>query len=257
MSSALDKSLDDMIVDKKRNRAPRRGRSTRGSTGTTGAVAGATARTRYSGILPSSNGNIAAKQAAAAAQVQSSAGAEKIIVSNLPPDVNEAQIKELFSTTVGPLKEVNLHFDQHGKSKGVAHVQFSRKGDGTKAYNQYNHRLIDGKRPMKIEIIVDPGKAPAPPLAGRLAPAPAAVTTGGGRRGKKGGEDNQLAGVAEAMEGVESNGGRGARGGRRGRGSRRGRGERPAKSAADLDAEMEEYTAAPAAAAAPPAVAAA
>jgi THO complex subunit 4 len=89
---------------------------------------------------------------------------EKIVVSNLPDDVNEAQVKvrsffyqfvrtglnfelsfqELFQTTVGPLREVNLHYDANGRSKGVASVIFQKKGDGNKAYQQYNNRLIDG-----------------------------------------------------------------------------------------------------------------
>ncbi|THH01448.1 hypothetical protein EW026_g1228 [Hermanssonia centrifuga] len=69
---------------------------------------------------------------------------DKIMVSNLPTDVNEVQIRELFTTTVGPLREVTLHYDSKGISKGVAAVQFQRKGDGTKAYQQYNNRLIDG-----------------------------------------------------------------------------------------------------------------
>ena len=90
--------------------------------------------------------------------------AEKIIVSNLPIDVNEAQIKvcsrlstlclsfvliccprqELFHSTIGPLKEVTLHYDANGRSKGVANIMFQRKGDANKAYQQYNNRLIDG-----------------------------------------------------------------------------------------------------------------
>ncbi|TFY70998.1 hypothetical protein EVG20_g2023 [Dentipellis fragilis] len=70
--------------------------------------------------------------------------ADKIIVSNLPLDVNEVQVKELFHTTVGPLRDVTLHYDSAGRSKGVASVHFQRKGDGTKAYQQYNNRLIDG-----------------------------------------------------------------------------------------------------------------
>lgn len=86
---------------------------------------------------------------------------DKIIVSNLPPDVNELQVKvcsalgstlslvpshiqELFHTTVGPLRDVTLHYDSQGRSKGVAAVQFQRRGDGTKAFQQYNNRLIDG-----------------------------------------------------------------------------------------------------------------
>ncbi|OBZ67955.1 mRNA export protein mlo3 [Grifola frondosa] len=210
--------------------------------------------------------------------------ADKIIVSNLPPDVNELQVKELFHTTVGPLKDVTLHYDSQGRSKGVAAVHFQRRGDGTKAFQQYNNRLIDGtlstycveafsataasqgspplgwlsrawlvvgrgdgnvlslhvssfpaaeslatERPMKIEIIVDPSR-PVPPasLASRVAPAPSvpvetAPRTGGGRprRGRGGG----------GVRGRKSN-------------------ERPNKSAADLDAEMEDYSASNAPAAA-------
>ena len=53
-------------------------------------------------------------------------------------------LQELFQTTVGPLKEVTLHYDHKGASKGAASVHFARKGDGSKAYQQYNNRLIDG-----------------------------------------------------------------------------------------------------------------
>ncbi|KAF9652334.1 hypothetical protein BDM02DRAFT_3081169, partial [Thelephora ganbajun] len=146
--------------------------------------------------------------------------AEKIIVSNLPTDVNETQIKELFHSTIGPLKDVTLHYDPTGRSKGVANILFQRKGDGTKAYQQYNNRLIDGKRPMKIEIVVDPVNLPGQSLASRVAPAPAPATNGTTDAPRRGGP-------------------------RRGRGrSARRRNERPNKTAADLDAEMEDYTAA-------------
>ncbi|KAJ7754529.1 hypothetical protein B0H16DRAFT_1542661 [Mycena metata] len=156
--------------------------------------------------------------------------AEKIIVSNLPQDVNEAQVKELFHTTVGPLREVTLHYDATGRSKGVATVLFSKKGDGNRAYSQYNNRLIDGKRPMKIEIVVDPAR-PAPPatLASRVAPAPGVV--------------------AAVPRGNVAGRGRAGAGGRRGRGGRA-KVERTPKTAADLDAEMEDYTASSAPAAA-------
>jgi THO complex subunit 4 len=53
-------------------------------------------------------------------------------------------MQELFQTTVGPLREVNLHYDANGRSKGAASVVFQKKGDGNKAYQQYNNRLIDG-----------------------------------------------------------------------------------------------------------------
>ncbi|KAI0355912.1 hypothetical protein OH77DRAFT_1520509 [Trametes cingulata] len=70
---------------------------------------------------------------------------------------------------------------------------------------------------MKIEIVVDPSK-PAPPasLAARVAPAP-----------------------APAAETTPRTGGRP----RRGRGGGRRKADRPQKTVADLDAEMEDYTA--------------
>jgi len=216
----MDKSLDEIISSKPRG--VRRGSARRGNAraqvlGTAGVSPAA--RARIAGNPPA--------KAVVAAPVGSQP-TDKIIVSNLPQDVNETQIKELFHSTVGPLREVTLHYDSAGRSKGVAAVHFQRKGDGNKAFLQYNNRLIDGKRPMKIEIVV----APQPQsLASRVAP-PATVVE------------------AVVAPGPRTGGGRGR--GRRGgaRGSRKG--DRPPKSAADLDAEMEDYTAsnAPAAVAA-------
>lgn len=62
----------------------------------------------------------------------------KIIVSNLPPDVTEPQIRELFASTVGQVTKVALSFDARGTSKGVAQVEFKRNEDATKAFQQYN-----------------------------------------------------------------------------------------------------------------------
>jgi THO complex subunit 4 len=108
-----------------------------------------TARTQILGA-PITSPSTRARQAVAAAAIVAKASprvsqpTEKIIVSNLPEDVNEIQIKELFHSTVGPLREVTLHYDSAGRSKGVASVHFQRKGDGSKAYMEYNNRLIDG-----------------------------------------------------------------------------------------------------------------
>ena len=57
---------------------------------------------------------------------------------------NFLYLQELFNQTVGPLKEITLHYDANGRSKGIATVTFQKKGDGTKAFQQYNNRLIDG-----------------------------------------------------------------------------------------------------------------
>ncbi len=54
--------------------------------------------------------------------------------------------QELFASTVGPTKEVNLSYDASARSKGVAAVTFSKKGDANKAFQQYHNRLIDGSQ---------------------------------------------------------------------------------------------------------------
>ncbi|KAH9042513.1 hypothetical protein EDB85DRAFT_1915421 [Lactarius pseudohatsudake] len=219
----MDKSLDDIVSASRTVKQSRRGAGRRGNTaraqvlGTAGTPPAAKAR-----LANTTKGTTAA----------SPQPVEKIVVSNLPLDVNEAQVKELFQTTVGPLREVNLHYDSNGRSKGVASVIFQKKGDGNKAYQQYNNRLIDGKRPMKIEVVVDPSRlAPIPSLASRVAPA------------------ENTSPVTNGTQVARS------RGAPRGRGRRPGsrKTERPPKTAEDLDAEMEDYTAsnaAPAAAAA-------
>jgi len=203
----MDKALDEIIAS--RPKTHRRG-----------ARRGTTARAQVLG-KPVTTPVHRARAAAAPATDSSKAvsqGSEKIIVSNLPGDVNEAQIKDLFNQTVGALREITLHYDASGRSKGIATVTFQKKGDGAKAFQQYNNRLIDGKRPMKIEIVVDPSRPL--PLASRVAPAPAATK------------------AATPRTGTAPRGRRGVRG----RGGAR-KSERPAKSAADLDAEMEDYTA--------------
>ncbi|KAF8609424.1 hypothetical protein BDV93DRAFT_143620 [Ceratobasidium sp. AG-I] len=79
---------------------------------------------------------------------------------------------------------------------------------------------------MKIEIVMDPSKAPAPSLASRVAPAPAA---------------KPQAPKPAASGATNERSGKPAGAGRRGRGRRPKGGDRPAKTAADLDAEMEDY----------------
>ncbi|KAL1743529.1 hypothetical protein HDZ31DRAFT_40692 [Schizophyllum fasciatum] len=125
----MDKSLDELISTRPRGGAGRRGAPRRG--------AGAKAQ-----VL--GNNRPRAPAVTARPAVPSTQPSDKIIVSNLPYDVNEAAVKELFASTVGPLRSVMIHYDAAGKSKGIAVVNFQRAGDGNKAYQQYNNRLIDG-----------------------------------------------------------------------------------------------------------------
>lgn len=146
----------------------------------------------------------------------------KVIVSNLPTDVTEAQVKELFSTTIGPLRRVLMSYRANGQSTGVVTVEFQRGEDAGRAYSQYNNRLIDGsmylkrrhlhtERPLKIEVVVDPAHAQV-----------AAVAQPNAQQ-----QQQQTGGKAKAAKAKARKGGK------------RRREDRPAKSLEDLDAEME------------------
>ncbi|EAU89565.1 hypothetical protein CC1G_02454 [Coprinopsis cinerea okayama7 len=97
----------------------------------------------------------------------------RILISKLPIDVNEQEVEELFKKTVGPVRESFLVYNSQGKSKGMAMVWFVRSGDAAIARAKYDGKIVDGRRPIKIEIIVDgvPGSAstsqvgPAAPAA--------------------------------------------------------------------------------------------
>ncbi|KAL0064430.1 hypothetical protein AAF712_008594 [Marasmius tenuissimus] len=79
----------------------------------------------------------------------------KILLSQLPTDVGEKEVEELFKKTVGPLKDSFVIYNSAGKSKGMAVVSFQRPGDALVAQGKYDGKFVDGRRPIKIEIISD------------------------------------------------------------------------------------------------------
>ncbi|KDR80373.1 hypothetical protein GALMADRAFT_136864 [Galerina marginata CBS 339.88] len=104
----------------------------------------------------------------------------RIFLSRLPADVGEKEVEELFRKTVGPLKDSFLVYNSQGKSKGMAVVTFQRPGDAVTARAKYDGKIVDGRRPIKIEILVDgapslPAPAPhfptPPTLLDRIAPS--------------------------------------------------------------------------------------
>ncbi|GAA6012564.1 hypothetical protein JCM11491_005435 [Sporobolomyces phaffii] len=218
---SLDQPLDAIIESKRKQRQPRRQRGARPQSSKQ--AAGVAQPERLAQPVTGAQ--------AAASQVHVG---DKIIVSNLPDDVNEQQIKELFHTTVGTVRSVNLSYNAQGKSKGIATIQFHKADSATAAYQQYNKRLIDGKRPMKVEIIVDPsraGRAPAASLTQRLAPAApsATVAAAGGQA------------VQQARQPRQPGAGGRRGGGRGGRGARAEK--RPAATVESLDQEMSDWQA--------------
>lgn len=52
--------------------------------------------------------------------------------------------QELFNETIGPIKSAALAYNSHGKSTGTATIEFRDPKNATKAYQQYNGRMIDG-----------------------------------------------------------------------------------------------------------------
>jgi len=217
MSGRLDQSLDSIIDSQKKAKRDGRRRKVPKSTGTTAPIGGVKKSTRpaKSAIKPA---------AGAAAQLRAS----KIVVSGLPFDVNEAQIKEYFGKSVGNVKKVSLQYNQSGQSRGIADISFSKPDSATKAAKDLNGMLVD-KRPMKIEVVMDassvPAPAPARSLADRVAANPKAqpksatatkkVTAKDGTKGRSAGQPGK---------------------------PKRGRNARPKpKTAEELDAEMTDY----------------
>ncbi|KAE8155007.1 hypothetical protein BDV25DRAFT_146831 [Aspergillus avenaceus] len=172
MSGKLDKSLDEILVNRRQGVRRRNRRSTQSKTAA-GAVGGVKKNTK------------AAKPAGKPAQGGHPASTEsKIMVSGLPSDVNEANIKEYFTKSAGPVKRVMLTYNQNGTSRGIASIVFSKPDTAAKAAKDLNGLLVDG-RPMKIEVVVDASHAPevsAPkPLGERVVqnkpqPKPATAT---------------------------------------------------------------------------------
>ncbi|KAK2462996.1 hypothetical protein APHAL10511_004983 [Amanita phalloides] len=79
----------------------------------------------------------------------------KILLSRLPVDVGDKEVEELFKKTVGPLKDAFLIYNSQGNSKGMAVVTFQRPGDAAIARAKYDGKIVDGRRPLKIEIVYD------------------------------------------------------------------------------------------------------
>ncbi|RDW63180.1 uncharacterized protein DSM5745_10291 [Aspergillus mulundensis] len=216
MSTKLDKSLDEILVNR---RQPRGRRNVRRGKATNAAVP-------VGGVRKTTKG---AKPAAKAVHSGHPAPTEsKIMVSGLPSDVNEASIKEYFNKSAGPVKKVMLTYNQNGTSRGIASIVFRDPGTGSKAANELNGLLVDG-RPMKIEVIVDASHAPtvaAPkPLGDRVAqnkPQPKPATNA-----------------------KNANTARGARGVKRGRGGKARTNRPKPKTAEELDADMVDYWNAP------------
>ncbi|KAH8918808.1 hypothetical protein BT69DRAFT_546089 [Atractiella rhizophila] len=138
--SNLDRSLDDIITSKKKTT---RGRIYRGG-GLPRRGSGRKVSAPYDRNVRAVPSPVLAKRAQAPASGGAPLpGGSKIIVSGFPQDVLREQILELFRETVGPVVSLILSFDDKGRSRGIAEVEFKSSETAQKAYQQFNGRLID------------------------------------------------------------------------------------------------------------------
>ncbi|KAI0407878.1 hypothetical protein F4802DRAFT_491152 [Xylaria palmicola] len=216
-SGKLDQPLDEIISTQRR--VVGRRRTQRRSTGRPAAAA------PVGGVQKTARQprNAATKQVPTKAAGGN--GESKVVVSNLPKDVNETQIKEYFTTSVGPIKRVELSYGPNSVSRGIATVTFHKPDGASKAFNLLNGILVDN-RPIKIEIVVSAAKA------AEIIPAPKTLTE----------RVTQPKAQPKSAANKKKNAGKVVGSGAQGQKKRPARSSRPAKKTAEeLDSEMADY----------------
>jgi len=152
----------------------------------------------------------------------------KLVISNLDYNVSDGDIRELFGE-FGSMTGSAVHYDSNGVSLGSAQVIYSNKNAAYRAKQQYNGVHLDG-RPMNISVDGEgvPGGLLQGSASSRVSGAPAFRPP---RPANNSSRPQQSRGGAPR-----------GRGGRGGRGGRTGGGEKPKqKTAEELDAEMDSY----------------
>ncbi|QIW99830.1 hypothetical protein AMS68_005348 [Peltaster fructicola] len=225
MSGKLDQSLDAIMKESKTARRGRGGRTA----GTRRAATAAKAKIAApaGGISKNTKQTKGSKPTGPIVNAPTT-GESKIIVSGLPEDVDETQIKDYFTKTVGHVKKAMLTYGPQGRSRGVATLIFSKPGSAAEAAQQLNGVKVDG-RAMRIEVVVGAKNvtaAPAKTLGDRITSQP-----------KSAARTKPVRGAKDAPKAAAPNGAKPARGGKKS-----GRAGRPKpKTSEELDAEMQDY----------------
>lgn len=137
----------------------------------------------------------------------------RLFVGNLPFDVTEAELKELFAP-VGPLSYVFLPVDREtGKRRGFAFIEFSDEAQAAEALRRFNEQQFKG-RPLALSEARARDARPAvgAPMRPRTPRLPEAFDHGSGlgepgqRRERRGRDDSRKHGKAGARS-LRSEGG--------------------------------------------------
>ena len=65
-----------------------------------------------------------------------------------------SSLQQLFSKTVGPVKDAFIVYNSQGRSKGMAVVSFQRSTDAALARTKYNGKIVDGRECLSIEFLI-------------------------------------------------------------------------------------------------------
>ncbi|GAB1519351.1 RNA-binding RNA annealing protein [Rhizoctonia solani] len=77
----------------------------------------------------------------------------KIYISHLPPDVDDLDVNQLLTETIGPVVYAFVVYDARGMTKMSAVASFVDPEHASKAVELYNGKVIDGKEPIRVEQI--------------------------------------------------------------------------------------------------------
>ncbi|KKY18977.1 putative rna recognition motif containing protein [Diplodia seriata] len=221
MSDKLNQSLDEIL------KANKRATRARPATRRTASGKGAAATAPVGGVKKNTKAPKAATKANIPTGPASKAhGDSKILVSNLPHDVTEPQIKEYFAKSVGPVKKVLLTYGPNGQSRGVATVIFAKSTAATEAAAAHNGLKVDN-RPMRVEVILGASDVPPPAPAKALGDRVQQPKNAAKAQPKPATQTKAAAAAGKAAAGKK----------KRGKSVNR---PKP-KTAEELDAEMQDY----------------
>ncbi|CAO2650458.1 Nn.00g017500.m01.CDS01 [Neocucurbitaria sp. VM-36] len=222
MSNKMEQSLDEIL--KANKSTTRRGRGGRRSNAGRAAATAAP----VGGVSKSTKPARHAK-ATPTAPAAASSGETKIMVSNLPLDVEQGQLQDYFVSAVGVgrPKKILLQYGPNGRSLGSATIIFNKHDQAVKATAALNGVKIDG-RPVRVEMLVSAANLPPPARQPSLA-----------ERVTQPKKDKPKPATAEKAAPAAGRGRGQTRGRGRGRGGREARPKK--KTVEELDAEMADY----------------